>query len=284
MVNFMIRNIKLYFRDRAAVFFSLLSVFIVLGLYVLFLGNTYSQEYSNIPGGKLMIDSWIMAGLLSITAFTTTLGGIGNIVDDKTRKIAKDFYSSPISRGTIIGGYILSAFLIGCLMSLLTLALTQIYFVASGEAILPLDQLVKAIGILLLSSFSAVSLFTFITMFIKTQNAFSSLSILFGTIIGFLTGSYIPLGEMSSAVQKAVMLFPASHTSSLLRKTMMASPIAQVFEGAPQLIADQTRRYLGVDFYWNGTQIPEWLSVVYLAGSGLVFFLLSIWVASRKRE
>lgn len=284
MINFMIRSIKLYFRDRASVFFSLLSVFIVIGMYVLFLGNAYANQFEGTPGGKHMIDSWIMAGLLAITAFTTTLGGIGVIVDDKAKKISKDFYSSPISRGSIIGGYILSAFIIGCIMSLVTLALTQAYFLMTGEAMLGWIQMLKAIGILFLSSFSAVSLFTFFTMFIKTQNAFSSFSILFGTIIGFLTGSYIPLGEMSAGVQKAVMLFPAAHTSSLLRKIMMAAPMEKIFTDVPELIVNQTRGFLGVDFYWNSAQIPEWVSLVYLVGTGLIFFLLSEWITSSRKD
>ena len=34
------RNVKLFFRDKGGVFFSLMSVFIVLGLYALFLKST----------------------------------------------------------------------------------------------------------------------------------------------------------------------------------------------------------------------------------------------------
>ena len=33
------RNLLLFFRDKSAVFFSLLSVFIIIGLYALFLGD-----------------------------------------------------------------------------------------------------------------------------------------------------------------------------------------------------------------------------------------------------
>ncbi|HCD44303.1 MAG TPA: ABC transporter, partial [Lachnoclostridium sp.] len=36
---FIERNLKLFFRDRSAVFFYLLSVFIIIGLYALFLGD-----------------------------------------------------------------------------------------------------------------------------------------------------------------------------------------------------------------------------------------------------
>jgi hypothetical protein len=37
MIFFGIRNLKVFFKDRTAVFFSLLAVFIIIGLYALFL-------------------------------------------------------------------------------------------------------------------------------------------------------------------------------------------------------------------------------------------------------
>ena len=36
---FMKRNLKLFFRDRSAVFFSLLAIFIIIVLYIVFLGD-----------------------------------------------------------------------------------------------------------------------------------------------------------------------------------------------------------------------------------------------------
>ena len=43
-----IRNLRLFVRDKALVFFSFLSVIIILGLYVLFLGDIQVQNL-NIP-------------------------------------------------------------------------------------------------------------------------------------------------------------------------------------------------------------------------------------------
>ena len=34
------RNLKVFFRDRSSVFFSLLAVFIIIALYAVFLGDT----------------------------------------------------------------------------------------------------------------------------------------------------------------------------------------------------------------------------------------------------
>lgn len=50
MGAFISRILKLYFRDKTAVFFSLLSSFIIIGLYILFLGDTYTSEFNHITG------------------------------------------------------------------------------------------------------------------------------------------------------------------------------------------------------------------------------------------
>lgn len=36
MINLAVRNLKIFFRDKSSVFFSFLSVIIIIGLYVLF--------------------------------------------------------------------------------------------------------------------------------------------------------------------------------------------------------------------------------------------------------
>ena len=50
MKSLIVRNLKVFFRDRASVFFSLLSVFIIFVLYVLFLGDVWTNELPKVPG------------------------------------------------------------------------------------------------------------------------------------------------------------------------------------------------------------------------------------------
>ena len=67
------RNLRIYFRDRASVFFSLLGVFIMIGLYALFLGNMWVEGYGgalesmgltdSADDVRFLIDSWIIAGV-----------------------------------------------------------------------------------------------------------------------------------------------------------------------------------------------------------------------------
>ena len=45
MNTFIKRNVRLFFRDRSAVFFSLLAVLIIIGLYALFLGDVWLSDF-----------------------------------------------------------------------------------------------------------------------------------------------------------------------------------------------------------------------------------------------
>lgn len=62
MVN---RNLKMFFRDKSAVFFSLLTVFIIIGLYVLFLWDMHVNGMDDMEGARFLMDSLIIAGVPS---------------------------------------------------------------------------------------------------------------------------------------------------------------------------------------------------------------------------
>ena len=73
MIAFTKRNLKLFFRDRSAVFFSLMAVFIVVGLYVMFLGDVWTGSLSELEDASTLMNCWIVAGLLIVTSITTLL-------------------------------------------------------------------------------------------------------------------------------------------------------------------------------------------------------------------
>jgi multidrug/hemolysin transport system permease protein len=77
MIAITSRNLKVFFRDKSAVFFSLLAVFIIIGLYALFLGDVWVNSLTEVHDARFLMDSWIMAGLLAVTSVTTTMGAFG---------------------------------------------------------------------------------------------------------------------------------------------------------------------------------------------------------------
>ena len=91
------RNIGLYFRDYSAVFFSLLSMIIIIVLMVFFLGDINNGDLLDaiklVPkrGGDSDIKTieqfsflWTCAGILTINASTVTHAFFSNMIKDRT--------------------------------------------------------------------------------------------------------------------------------------------------------------------------------------------------------
>lgn len=284
MIGFAKRNLLIFFRDKAAVFFSLLAVFLIIGLYALFLGDVWVNSFTGMSGVRYLMDSWIMAGLLAVTSVTTTMGAFGIMVEDKTKKIIKDFTSSPLKRSRIAGGYILSSYLIGCIMSFITLVLAEIYVVMNGGELLEPAALVKVAGLILLSTLSNTSLVLFMVSFFNSANAFSTASTILGTLIGFLTGIYLPIGQLPEAVQWMIKAFPVSHSAVLLRQVMMAEPLSATFAGAPDSAVQEFEELMGVTYKFGDTTVTPLMSIAVLIVTTAVFYGLSIWNLSRKKS
>lgn len=293
MILFAKRNLKLFFRDKSTVFFSLLAVLIVIGLYAFFLGDQLVNGFDDVngvkvEGAKFLMDSWLIAGILAVTSISTTLGAFGVIVDDKVKKIDKDFRCSPISRSSIAGGYIISSFVVGVIMSVIAFAVGELYIVASGGEILPFDSILKVLGMILITVLAGSSMMFFVVSFFKSTNAFATASTVIGTLIGFITGIYLPIGSMPDSVAMIVKIFPISHAASVFRKIFMEVPLEQSFESIPKPFYDSAittiNDELGVNFTIGSWEVSTLDSILILIATSVLFYVLGIAVISRKKR
>lgn len=284
MITFAKRNLKVFFKDRSAVFFSLLAVLIIIGLYVFFLGDVWVESFQDMEEARYMMDSWIMAGLLAVTSITTTMGAFGIMVEDKSNKISKDFISSPIKNRSIVGGYILGAVIIGIIMSLITMVLAEVYIIAYGGSLMSPLTLLKTFGLILLSTLTNTSIVLFIVSFFRSSNAFATASTIIGTLIGFLTGIYMPVGNLPGGMQWVVKLFPVSHSAALFRQVMMEDAMKINFNGIPAGEQDWFEEFMGVRFMFGDTVLPGYASILILVGTAVLFYGLSLFNMSRKRR
>ncbi len=286
IINLIKRNLKLFFRDRASVFFSFLAVFIIIGLYVLFLGNMMTNNFKDLLGdnARFIVNSWVMAGILSVTSITTTLGAFGIMVEDKAKNISKDFLSAPFKRSQLAAGYVISSFIIGIIMSIASLIIAEIYIVANGGSLLGLMPLLKLFGAMLLSVFAGTSMVFLIVTFFRSSNAFATVSTIIGTLIGFLTGIYIPIGQFPSAVQTVIKIFPISHASALFRQIMMETPMSRAFANAPAEVVTNFKRMMGVTFFFGDKEVSPFINILVLIITGVVFLLLAILSMSVKKK
>lgn len=286
MFNLAVRNLKIFFRQKSTVFFSLLGVFMIIGLYVLFLGNVWLKHY--VPDGlseaKNLMNNWIIAGIVSVASITTAMGSFGIMVEDRVRKNSKDFYSAPVKRSKIVGGYILSAFVVGVIMSFISFVIGEIYIAVSGGTILSFVSMLKFLGVLLISVMASSSMVFFLISFLPSTSAFSTASTILGTLVGFLTGIYLPIGTLPEAVQWVVKLFPVSHAGALMRQIMLEEPVAISFEGVPERYVSEFKEMMGVAYTYGEYTATGTVHIVVLVGVAVAFFILALWNISRKRK
>ncbi len=280
---FMIRNLKLFFRDKSAVFFSLLAIFIIIALYTVFLGDVWlTEDMKGIQSPDVLMNSWLVSGLLAVASVTTTMGAFGVMIDDKVKKIYKDFNASPIKRSAIAGGYIGSAFFIGVIMSLITVIVAQIYMVCNGGDLLSISSGSKVFLLVLFTTMANTSLVCFIVSFFNTHSAFTTATTIIGTLIGFLTGIYLPIGALPEVVQTFIKVFPVSHAASLFRRVLMEAPMKASFEGIPVSFLNDFKEYMGVTFSFGGYEVTPIVSIIILIGTAILFYGLSLLNMSRK--
>lgn len=116
---------------------------------------------------------------------------------------------------------------------------------------------------LLLLSVSLASVFNlFLVLFVRTQNAFSTLGTLVGTVLGFLCGVYVPVGVLPNFAQNLVMYFPISHTTVLLREAFMQNALAPVFDGVPAANVEAYKLNDGVIYEINGHILSSMVSIL----------------------
>ena len=150
------RNLRIYVRDRAGVLLSLLSAFILLLLYLLFLGKIQVDNLEESVAGASSDDvgryigSWVYAGIIMITPITTGLAALQTYVDDKVSGRFKEFRVSPIRRTQLILGYQLSAVLVAIMMSTIVLIVGAVMVKTIYGEFAGWDGMAEAFGLIVL--------------------------------------------------------------------------------------------------------------------------------------
>lgn len=284
MITFAKRNLLLFFRDKSAVFFSLLAVLIIIGLYALFLGDVWMEDMPEIKDAETLMDSWLIAGLMAVTTVTSTMGAFGIMVEDRAKKTNMDFYAAPVKRRSITGGYFASAYIIGIIMSLITFVFSELYILMNGGELLGAVSMFKVFLLILLSAATNTALVSFIVSFFYSQNAFAAASTIIGTLIGFITGIYLPIGTLPETVQFFIKIFPVSHAAVLFRQIIMEKPLNVSFSNIQADYVNQFKESMGVTYQFGGETLTPLLSILILTASAILFYGLTILNLSRKRK
>ncbi len=291
------RNLKIYLRDKGAVFFSLLSMLIVIVLMVFFLGDmnveNITDMLSGIPGrdavedkenAERLILAWTCAGILSINAVTVTLASYSVMIKDRVSGKLNSIYTAPVSRGVIAFGYIASAWIASVFVCSVTLGLTEVYCVMQGlEAFSAMVHL-KLLGMIMVNSFTYAALMYLIALLAKTEGAWSGIGTVIGTLVGFLGGIYIPIGALSEGIGNLMKCTPVIYGTAMFRKIMTEDILAKTFTDIPTEYITEYKDVMGIELMVadNTMTIPEEIGI--LSMFGIVFFVIGICVLKYSKK
>lgn len=285
MLAFAKRNVLCYLRDRASVFFSLMAVFIVVMLYLLFLRNmlidnfSSGMEFASLDQLSNLIDAWVLSGILGIVTVTTSAGSLNIMIEDKTNGRANDFAVTPMSNFEIAGGYVLSTFTVGMIMGAITLIFSVAYLMITG-CILDLTSVAICACLLVPSALSGSVIVYALTSLLKSGGAFSGFFTVVSVLIGFLAGIYMPMGEMPDAMCFIGTLIPATQMASLFRQQLCSGAMADVFGPYD---ASGFRVEMGFDLSLGGFEFTAVTSLVYVLVVTAAFAVFAVANVRKKR-
>lgn len=279
--NLVKRNMINYFYDKTSIFFSMLSVFLLILVYVLFLGqlqvNTVIEEVGDIAGIDGLINSWLVTGLIVTSSVTVPMATMSDIVTDRENKVFQDFYVAPIKRSAIVFAYLISSVIIGVMMATLTFLLGMIYVGVTSGIWISVFSIFQMFVVIILSSTLFASLSFVVLSFVKTTSAAGTINTLIGTMIGFFAGIYVPFGVFSSAFLRQILeVNPAAQVVTLLRSIMMTPYLDIVFEGAPLSSLEGYKEAYGVTTTFFGNSISGLTIGLFIVGWIIIFITLGI--------
>ena len=276
------RNLKQYLRDNGAIFFSLLSMFIVILLMFFFLGDASANGILDIlaqfPGrdaaqdkenADLLILAWTCAGMVCINAVTVSTASLSYMIKDRENGKLNSIYTAPVSPLTIAAGYVLAAWISSVIICTATLLISEVYCVSQGmEPFSALSHL-KLIGMIAANSFTYATLMYLVAALVKSSGAWGGLGTIIGTLVGFLGGIYFPIGELSGAIASIIKCTPVIHGAALFRREMTAAILEDTFAGIPAEVVTEVNQVMGMELTIADHVLttPEELAILLISGA-----------------
>lgn len=273
-----------------AVFLSLLTQIIILGLFLLFIKNSYVDGINEALGGlkdkvtdadiETLVNSWMISGVIGTSVITSTLSALNVMVSDKQHKIDFDYNASSVKGSVIVMSYFSGAVLCSLITSFTLLAAGLIFVAATGVFLLTITDVLLLIGLVLLGSVSSTIILMTIISFFKKDSTYSAFSVLLSTLVGFIVGAYFPVSQLSETTQTIVNLVPGAQITGMIRSILVSPAIDRIDKalgGMDQgIFKEAASKMFCIKLNIFGTQIDTGFMLLYSVIAILVFTVLNI--------
>ena len=231
-MGFTRRNLLIYFKDKLAILFSLLTSIIVFVLYLLFLKGTFVDAFNNTMNGledlvsssdiEMFVNGFLLSGVLGSAMITVPYTCLQTIVEDRESGVDSDICATPLKRWKIILSYFSASSVSSFIITSLILTVGLIVLSLSGDTHLGVVSVLEAYGLMLLGSVSSTALFMLVMLSFRSSSVSTAFFGILSAASGFVIGAYIPLSQFSDGVRSFCNIFPASHITSMIRNVLLS--------------------------------------------------------------
>ena len=270
------RNCKIFFKDKAMFWTSLITPMILLVLYVSFLKDVYKDVMLGIIPSELLTDENLIDGvvggqlvssLLAVCCVTVAFCSNLLMVQDKVSGAGKDLYMTPVKRPVIALGYFISSAAVTLMICYSALLLGMVYLLLVGWYLTFVDVLLLCLDVLLLVLFGT-ALSSLINCNLKTSGHASAVGTIVSSGYGFICGAYMPISNFGIGLQRVISFLPGTYATSLLRNHAMRSSFDAMNElGIPDALVDGIKKSLDCELYFFDRQVPLYAMYIILVSS-----------------
>lgn len=287
-----LRNIKLFFKDRGLFFSALITPLILLVLYATFLGNTYRSSFlSALPEGFTVSDDLInglvggqlISSLLAVCCVTVAFCSNMLMVQDKVTGARQDLTVTPVKRSVLALGYYIATAVSTLTIFLITACAGFLYLAKVGWYLSATDILLIFADVFLLVLFGT-ALSSIINVFLTTQGQMSAVGTLVSAGYGFLCGAYMPISNFSDGLQKVLSFLPGTYGTSLLRNHAMRGVFAEMAEnGFPAEVVEGIKDSLDCNLYFFDHTVELGTMYCILGGAAVAVIVAYVLICKWKR-
>lgn len=285
MITLVYRHLKLFLKNLANIVLSFLSSLVILSLYFLFVRDFTIKavgDYGFISNyNDLFVDRLMTSGLLIVIGATSVLSIIFIFVKDHYSGVVKDFLVTPVSYIKIVYSYFFAAFIVSMVITLFVYLGIEAFFVFAYQDVSSFSTVIFSVFIIFCSNIISSLLMLIVALMIRSFTSFSTFETLYGVVIGFFTGVYIPIGYYPTIIRNIFFYFPLCQTTSLLRNVQTDSITSIILKNYPKsqhsLLYETFGVHLSFHDYTFSINEQLWMIFVVIVLLNLVLlFLLQI--------
>lgn len=280
------RNTKLYFKDKAMFFTSLITPVILLVLYATFLRNVYVESFrsaldaAGVTVSEALINGCVggqlVSSLLAVSCVTVAFCSNLLMIQDKVSGARHDLTVAPVKPGTLALGYYISTLVSSLTVNLAAAAVSMGYLAFTGWYLSAGDVLLILLDVVLLVLFGT-ALSSCVSFPLSTNGQGSAVGTVVSAGYGFVCGAYMPISSFSDGLQKVLSFLPGTYGTSLLRNHALRGSLAEMSGlGFPDEVIEAIRDSIDCNLYFFGSKVGAGTMYAVLYGAIVLFVGLYI--------